>query len=104
MRAGKLRHKIEIQSVSGSENDFGERVDEWTTDATVSAAIEPLRGSERLLAQQVQANVSHLIIMRYRAVTSDQRVKFGSRIFDIQAVLNIDERNRETHLACAEAV
>jgi len=104
MRAGNLRHKLEIQENTPTRNAVGEEVDSWTTVATVWASIEPLSGVELLNAQQVAAETTVRIGLRYRSgVTAAHRIKFGARIFDINVVSNVGERNRELQLLCKEA-
>lgn len=103
MEAGKLRHLVKVQEPMPTANEFGEPEIAWVDFATVWAAIEPLRGRERWAAQQINAEVSHRIRMRFLAgVLATFRVLFGVRAFDIQAVLNIEERNRELQLLCIE--
>ena len=105
MRAGELRHRVTIQQKSVTRNTFGEEVVTWQDVATVWAAIEPLRGREFFESQQVNAEVTTRIRIRYRpGITPTMRVVFGNRVFDIQAVINVDERNRELHLMCREEV
>jgi len=69
------------------------------------ASIEPISGREYFSAQTTQADVTHRINLRYVAgVKPKMRVKYGSRIFDILSVSNVDERNRELQLMCRESI
>ena len=103
MRAGRLRHRVAIEQEGRAGDGGGGAAQSWTTFATISAAVVPLSGREAELAAQVGSVVSHRVEIRYRAgVTSKMRVKFGSRVLNIRAVLNIEERNRELHLMCEE--
>ena len=101
---GKLRHRIGIQTSSDTQNAYGEIEKAWTTAKTVWASVEPLTGRELFQAQQVVATASHRVRIRYDStVTETSRVLFGSRIFDINAIMNRDERNAEIELLCTEA-
>jgi SPP1 family predicted phage head-tail adaptor len=103
LKAGELRHQITIQQSTESQNDYGEATSSWSEFATVWASVQPISGREFFAAQAVQAQVSTRIKIRYLPdVTPKMRVLFGSRVFRIEAVLNIDERNRELHLMCVE--
>lgn len=105
MRAGTLRHRVTIQQNTPTQDAFGEPIESWSTYATVWAAVEPLTGNERFVpvGAQVQATVSTRIRIRYRdGVTNQMRVLWGSRIYRIEAVLNLEERDREIHLLCEE--
>lgn len=105
MNAGSLRYSIKIQQKNVTRDSFGAETIAWTDVATVWAAIEPLQGREFFNAQQVNAEVTTRIRVRYRSgVTPAMRMLLGSRVFDIQSVINLDERNRELHLMCKEVV
>lgn len=110
MRAGKLRHQVTIQSLtagSPTRKPDGTLDAAWT-DAIgnpVAASIDPVTGKESFLAGGHLAEVDHKIRIRYRAgITAKQRVLFGSRVFDILAVLNWEERNKELLLLCKEGL
>lgn len=108
MQAGKLRHRITIQQkTAGSpqQNAAGEPDVSWATYLTVYASIDPVTGREPFLAQQNMALVSHKIRIRHRdGITAAMRVSFDSRYFDIKAVLNWGERNKELLLLCEQGV
>lgn len=100
---GGLRKRITIQQPSATQNTRGEEIPSWTTYATVWAQIEPLNGRELLAAQQVQSQVNTKITIRYQSgVTPDMRIQYGSRYFDIQSIMNIEERNRMIEMQCIE--
>jgi len=105
MQIGKLRHKVELQSVHRTKNGYMDDIDNWTTFATQWASIEPIRGTQALIAQQIEAEMTHRLIIRYNAsMTADCRVKTDGRIFTIVSVRDIDERRRHQELMCKEAV
>jgi SPP1 family predicted phage head-tail adaptor len=98
-----MRHTIEIQRNTPTVNAVGESTDVWATVARVPASIEPLVGSEVLFAQQIIAVSSAVIEIRYTPqVIPEARLKFGSRLFDINGIANIEERNRKLVLAVKE--
>lgn len=103
MRAGQLRHRVELQSVSEARDSYGAAVLTYTTADTVYSSIEPLDGSESWDAKQIEAGNTHVVTVRGTAtVTPRYRVKFGSRYFDIASVVNIDERGFVKRLICKE--
>ena len=51
MRAGELRHRIDIKVPTTTRDSVGSEVVSWTTLRTVWAAIWPLRGKEYLTAE-----------------------------------------------------
>lgn len=104
MRAGRLRHRIAIEQQVLTDDGAGGVTEEWVEIAAPYAAVIPLGGDELFAAQQTMPRVSHRIEMRYMhdIESSTMRVVFRERVFDIEAVLNIDERDRELHLYCEE--
>lgn len=105
MRAGMLRHRVEIQRRAEALDGYGQDTEAWLPVATVWAAIESLRGRELEAAATRLAEVSHKIRIRYRdGIWPEMRVVYGGRVFDIQAVLDPDDRRRELHLYAREVL
>ncbi len=103
--ASRLRHKITIETSSESANSYGEAVQTWTTYATMKAAVEPLNGREYFSGQQTDAEINTRFRIRYVAgITSKMRIAFDSRTFDIKAVINDQERNKELTIMATENV
>jgi SPP1 family predicted phage head-tail adaptor len=103
MNSGQLRHRIEIQAKQESRDSRGGVVESWNTVGLRWASIEPLRPRELFQAQQVNARVSHRILMRHYAGLTDQhRLRLGSRIFHLMSPLNINERRRMSELLAME--
>lgn len=90
-----LRHRIEIQSVTRTEDGaggFGPRV--WSKFTDAWASIDPVSAWEKFQASQMETPITHKIVMRYQpGIITAQRIKFGERYFNIVEVLNIEERN-----------
>lgn len=105
MRAGELRHRVTIQQPVESRNSFGEVTVTWQDVATVWAAIEPLRGREFWEARQTVAEMDVRIRIRYRSgITPKMRVVWGSKVYDIESVIDVESRRKELHLMCREMV
>ena len=105
MRGGPLRYRITIERPVEIQAGDGSMITAWETFADVWASIEPLIGREYFAQDREQAAVSHKIRMRYLpGITHKMRVAWESRIFEIESVLNVGERNREIVLMCSESV
>ena len=105
MRAGQLNKRVILQARSVSRGDSGGEVVTWTDVDTVWAAIWPKAGREYFSSDQVQAEVSGRIRIRWRAdVRPDWRIEYGNRHFDIKAIINVEERDRMLDLMVSEAV
>lgn len=104
MRFGELRHSVQIQRATETRQANGGTTQAFATTATVWAAIEPLSGRESWIGEQIRAIASHKITMRWTAVSAGNRLLFGSRVFNIVVVVNVDERNHTALLAVSEAL
>ena len=104
MRTGRLRHRVKLQAPY-KDNTPGAGDITWQDYATVWMAIEPLRGTEFVAAQQMNAEVTGKGVMRYiPGVTPDMRILDGARIFEILAIVDVEERHRELQLMLKERV
>jgi SPP1 family predicted phage head-tail adaptor len=106
MKSGELRHRVVLERATTSRLPSGGTRDTWSPYATVWAAVEPIQGREFFAAQQLNAEATHRIRIRYRVgVSPKDRVTFEGRIFEIKAPpINVDEKSRELHLMCVEVV
>ncbi len=110
MQAGHLRHTIVLQRRDEQRDAHGAQVATWSDVAQLRAAIIPLTGREVLAAQAFSAPLSHQIVVRYTRCMSDPmelpklRILYGQRIFNIQAAINEEERNRHITLLVSEGL
>ncbi len=103
MEPGKLRKQVQLQELAENQNDYGEKIPSYTTYATIWASIEPLQGRELQYAQQIIAETTHKVVIRYNSkVEATHRVVYGDRILEIEAKINFEERNEYLVLLCKE--
>ena len=110
--AGDLRHQVQIQmppSAPNQQDEYGgELPGDWSTVRTTWARISTAnstRPREAYQADEFSAQVTHIISVRYTAtppITGGMRVLFGSHVYLIQTVDNIDQRNVRVDLMCLE--
>lgn len=104
MNPGDLRHRITLQSEREIVDEYNTPIVGWEDYATVWAAIEPLRGREYLEAKNVTPELTVRIRIRYKeGIDHGMRVKYGTRIFNIQSPpIDVEGRHQEMHLMCSE--
>lgn len=106
--AGRMRHRVQVQSPGTSQDGYGAPVQTWTPGRTVWAAVEPLSGRELQQAQQTRADISHKVTIRYYpGLAPDGRfvLQDGSgRVFNIQSILDTTEVHRVQACQCKEVV
>ena len=105
MQAGLLRDRVTIQVRSMADDAAGEPVLTWTDVATVYAHVADMTGREYLAAQAVTNAVNTTIIIRYRAgITAAMRAVSRGVTYNIQAVIEPENKRREMHLMCVRNV
>jgi len=102
---GQMRHQITLQG-QGSTRDSGGGISAgWSTIASVYADIKPKSGKEVYAQGKLVGSVSHEITVRYRTdITNASRISFDSKLFNIRAIINVDERDRFLKLLCEQGV
>lgn len=110
VRGGTLRHRLTFQRKSTDEDELGQPLNVWVDAFKCWGDVSPLSGRELIAAASVQSEVTHTISIRYRAELQNpkdvaaMRVVFGARVFDINASMNQDERNRLVMLQAREGI
>jgi len=102
---GKLRHRVTIQNKVTLPDGYGGVTSTWQDVATVWASVEPLNGRELYAAQQVKAELTHRIRIRYMSgIKPEMRIAFDNRTFEIEAIIDPEERHESLELLCSEVV
>lgn len=100
---GELRHRIVLESVTRVSDGGGGAVVTWLPVAELWASITPTTGTEAVVADQLAGRVSHEIVVRHRSdILPAMRFRQGTRIFEILAALDVEERRRQLRCLCRE--
>jgi SPP1 family predicted phage head-tail adaptor len=103
MNIARLNRRITLQRRESVKDDEGIVTEGWADVAAVWAAVEPLRGREYFTAAAVNQENTVRFRMRYRpGVTSEMRVLYDGRIYDINSVIDVNESHQEIQLMCEE--
>lgn len=107
MFIGGLRKRITLQRRNATLDAAGASIPSWQDVGTYWAAIAPLSGRELQAAQSVQSSITHEVTLRWLGGTvpdPTMQIVYGTRKFNINAVINQDERNRTLTLSCTEII
>lgn len=107
MRAGTLRHQIEIQErlieqdpVTGAAIEFYK-----TKYKCVPASVEPISGREFLSAEQLRAEVRAKITIRAGLnIEATDRILFLNKVYEIQTILDDPTFKRHQEIMVSEGV
>lgn len=84
MRTGQMRHQIQIEVQSTTQDTSGEQANTWTTFATRRAAVQRAIGSEVVASAQRQGRMPVVFRIRYlEGVTAGMRIIFKGRVHNI---------------------
>jgi SPP1 family predicted phage head-tail adaptor len=111
----RLRHRLTLQQevqipdgAGGSSKSWQDVADLWAEIIPIVGADSQLNkssGKELLFAGQMQSEISHRILLRYRdGVTAAMRLVFETRVFNIRYVANVEERRDTMELLVQEGV
>ncbi|MFA1819007.1 phage head closure protein [Virgibacillus oceani] len=96
---------VQFEEVKQVQNESGHWVDDWVKSdlGTTYAQIRNIRGNEFIMAGAKQAEISARINTRYRKDVEDKYYELGeklrlthkNRVFEIEYMNNLEERNAE---------
>lgn len=105
IRAGELKHSITFQAETVTYDTYNEKIPDWVSVATVRAAMITTGGKLFYAAQKLHAETSAVFQIYFsRAINGRMRIKYGSRIFNILGINNVDGESRELLISCKEVV
>lgn len=101
MSAGKYRHRITIERLTQTVDDYGAPSGSWLTVGTFAASIEPLTGREYLAAFAIQSEVTTRLRLRFVAgILPSDRATYRGITYDVLSIINREMRNVELELMC----
>ena len=102
---GAMSKSIVIQSVTSTTDSGGGRGVTWATYKTVLAHVKKLSGQVKY-AQGVKDDKGlYEFTMRYIAgITPQHRISYNARLYSINSVINLDERNKYLVIKADEGV
>jgi SPP1 family predicted phage head-tail adaptor len=104
--SANLRHRVRLQQRASARDALGQEDPAAWTDAIVAwADIQPAAGRSQLAGEAQASPVTHTVTIRYRpGVTARMRVLYGTRIFEIDSVIDVEERHFWLELLCTEGM
>lgn len=103
--AGDMTKRATVYRTPLTPNGAGESVagTPEALGATVWAALRPAGSIEATKYANIERQTSHIIRMRWRDdVQASDYVQIGSRRFEIQGLINVEEKNEELKLFVCE--
>lgn len=99
--AGALDKRVEL--LRPVYNEWQGEIVDWESVARVWAAMTPTSGGEVTEAGRTVSIVNVPITIRYRKdIDARWRIRLGTRLFDVAALVNIRERGAQLTLNCKE--
>jgi len=105
-QASQAQHYVWIQAETRSDDGEGGFSSTWTNvgDKQISAAILPLKAMQRYEYKTKNVDATHFVKIRGRVTVSENtnRFLFGTRIFEILTVEDLQERGFVKWCLCLE--
>lgn len=104
MRNSSLKHLVSFQKNNGVKDSLGGITESWVSLMPQEwVQIIPLKGEEKYQSKSLNTEVNHKIRMRYRdGLDSKMKIIYGTRVFEIDSIINPFERNRELQIMATE--
>lgn len=104
LNAGRLRKKVDIYGYREIDSELGGKKVVLAKKATVWAELRPVRGTEFLEYYRETNALQYKITIRYRPdLTEKDVLLYGSRQFEINSIININEDNVALEIYCTES-
>lgn len=104
--SNQFNHRITFLQDDGHEDELGQWIEVWQEVKRAWAAIKTMQGREYFAAAAAQAENTCRFVIRYAPdITTDMRINYKGRIFDIsQPPINDDEANKTLTIIAKERV
>jgi len=87
VKPGSLDQRVTLQARSRTSDGMGGSVEVWTDTATVWAFVRPLRGSEGVASERVEATAMQRFCIRNRSdLNEDDRILWAGETYNIRHV------------------
>ncbi|WP_124728807.1 phage head closure protein [Staphylospora marina] len=105
MKISDFRHRITFQEYVTTEDELGQQIGQWVDVHTCWAAIKTIQGREYVAAGAERNEGMIRFVVRYTpGISPTMRISYKGRIFDINFVVNDDERNKTMTIFATEQV
>lgn len=108
MRAGRLRHMIQIEEAVTTADSSGDPVTVWTAIGTTRADILPIRGREAVFGNQTLSEFDTKIIVRWspltELITAKHRLTHQGTIFNVVSPAHVAMGKEEIEILCKSGV
>ena|SRR5581483_9228470 len=88
--SGAFNRPITIQKRTDTRDSMGGAVRTWSDYIKTMAHIEPMKGTERPVGQQLYANNTSKFLIRYRPsqnIDASMRILYRTRIYNIRNII-----------------
>jgi SPP1 family predicted phage head-tail adaptor len=99
--------RIIVQESTETVSDSGAVISTWDDLFEVWAKVEPLQGREYYSGAQPITERIYLFKTQYSTAAAEiapprHRINFGDRNYDIESVIDFNDRHRELHIRCVQ--
>lgn len=109
MQAGRLNRRIQIQSQTTTQDEFGQPRQEWSTAYSCWASIDVQASQLLYSTAEFVSKVTHRITCRWTSsvvIAANQRIVYTeagvAHTYTIEAVLNDKQANKQIIMLCYE--
>ena len=99
----RLNKRIIIQSKTRTSDGLGGYSETWSDLKTLWAEIKPISNTSNFETSQIEEKIIYTITIRYYSpLTTQCRIKYGNRVFNIVCIKNPLENNQTMEITSEE--
>ncbi len=103
MKIGDMRHRVTFQEEMKTPDGHKGFTVTWIYFKEVWGSVTPLSSRERFFSQQIKAEVTHRVEVRYlEGITEAMRISHRGRVLLIAGIIDVEERQEVLEITCAE--
>lgn len=98
-----MRHYVTIQEIVRTKDGIGGFNESWEDVISVFSSVEPIMAKQQYEYRSINVDATHRIKMSGLVeINEKQRIKFGTRNFEILTIEDIQERQFLKVITCKE--
>ena len=101
---GRLRNRIEILRKSTYKTEMETTKAGYKILKSIYAEVRPLRGNEYLESVALSDKVTYKITINYQDIVPSDYVRYKNNYFNIQSVIDVNNRHETIELMCVEHI
>jgi SPP1 family predicted phage head-tail adaptor len=101
--ATRARHRVIVKTKTCVSDGIGGQTETWSGSTEIWASIAPIKAEQKMDYKTIGVDATHLVEVRGLIdIPEDSMIYYGSRVFEVKTVENIQEADFLKIAICEE--